>query len=83
MNSWYVAKPFSRHSKLEATSVYGTSRMDAYSLLENLLNQRSIKVFDYYKDENDKDRRKLNKEETIAAREKADEVREEFSQLVI
>lgn len=80
LNSWYVAKPFSRHSKLEATSVYGTSRMDAYSLLENLLNQRSIKVFDYYKDENDKDRRKLNKEETIAAREKADEVREEFSQ---
>lgn len=79
LNSWHVAKPLSRHSKLEATSVYGTSRMDAYSLLENLLNQRSIKVFDYYKDENDRDRRKLNKEETIAAREKADAMREEFS----
>ena len=79
LNSWHVAKPLSRHNKLEAISVYGTSRMDAYSLLENLLNQRSIKVFDYYKDENDRDRRKLNKEETIAAREKADAMREEFS----
>lgn len=79
LNSWYVAKPFSRHNRLEAQSVYGTSRMDAYSLLENLLNQRSIKVFDYYKDAEGKDRRKLNKEETIAAREKAEEVRAEFS----
>lgn len=79
LNSWYVAKPFSRHNRLEAQSVYGTSRMDAYSLLENLLNQRSIKIFDYYKDAEGKDRRKLNKEETIAAREKAEEVRTEFS----
>ena len=79
LNSWYVAKPFSRHSKLEATSVYGTSRMDAYSLLENLLNQRSVKVFDYYQDAEGRDRRKLNKEDTIAAREKGDAMREEFS----
>lgn len=79
LNSWYVAKPYSRHTKLEATSVYGTSRMDAYSMLENLLNQRSIQVYDYYKDAEGRDRRKLNKEDTIAAREKADEVREEFA----
>ena len=79
LNSWYVAKPFSRHTKLEATSVYGTSRIDAYSMLETLLNQRSIKVFDYYQDAEGRDRRKLNKEETIAARDKAEEVREEFA----
>lgn len=80
LNTWFVQKPQSRHTKLEAQSVYGTGRMDAYVLLENLLNQRSLKVYDYYQDAEGRDRRTLNKEETIAVRNKAEYLREEFAE---
>lgn len=57
---------------------YGTSRVNAYKLIEDSLNLRDTKVFDYVIDEEGKKIAVLNKKETILAGQKQDLLKEEF-----
>lgn len=41
-------------SNVKANTTYGTKRMSAYHILEQTLNQRDVRVFDYIEDENGK-----------------------------
>lgn len=60
---------------------YGTNRVNAYRLLENALNLRDTKVFDYHEEEG-KRVAVLNKKETMLAAQKQDLIKEEFKKWV-
>lgn len=60
-----------------AQQTFGTSRADAYTLVEEIMNGRVIAVRDRIED-GDKVRYEINKKETMLARDKADQLKEEF-----
>ena len=57
---------------------YGTDRVNAYKLIEDSLNLRDTRVFDYVLDEEGKKVAVLNKKETMLAGQKQDLLKEEF-----
>ena len=63
---------------MNVTSVYGTSRANAYRLFEDCLNQRSTQIFDTILDADGREKRVLNNSETVAAREKQNKIVEAF-----
>ncbi len=62
-------------------STYGTEDMNMYNIIENLLNQKKIQVFDYFPDPTDPKKVKsvLNKNKTQVAQSKARSIKEKFS----
>lgn len=65
-----------------STNTYGTKRANAYRLLEQSLNLKNIQIFDTSIDENGKERRELNKKETVLAGQKQDMIKEHFKDWV-
>ena len=63
---------------MNVTSVYGTSRANAYRLFEDCLNQRSTQIYDTVLDADGREKRALNNSETVAAREKQNKIVEAF-----
>uniref|UniRef100_UPI00373AF1F0 helicase-related protein n=1 Tax=Fusobacterium necrophorum TaxID=859 RepID=UPI00373AF1F0 len=61
-----------------ANLTYGTSRVNAYKLIEDSLNLRDTKVFDTFVDADGKKRSVLNDKETMLARSKQEIIKEEF-----
>ncbi len=57
---------------------YGTSRVNAYKIIENALNLRDTKVYDRVEDNDGKVRSVLNKKETMLANQRQDLINEEF-----
>lgn len=79
--AWLVQRNFSLTYGMNADSVYGTKRMDAYKIFEHCLNLQTPSVYDTIKD-GDAERRVLNKAETIAVREKQRKIQEAFKEWV-
>ena len=50
---------------VNANTTYGTSRMNAYHILEDTLNLRDVRVYDTVEDADGKERRVLNQKETL------------------
>ena len=65
-----------------STNTYGTKRANAYRLLEQSLNLKNIQIYDTSIDENGKERREINKKETVLAGQKQDMIKEQFKDWV-
>ncbi len=63
-----------------ATKTYGTSRMDAYSIFEETLNLKTVTVRDRVDDGDGKYHYVVNKNETMLAREKQNQMKEKFKE---
>ena len=66
----------------QANTTYGTKRMSAYHILEHILNQRDVRVFDYIEDENGKKKPILNKKETAIAQDRQELIKQKFAEWV-
>lgn len=75
--SWNITNKNSNNSSIIATDTYGTSRMNAYYIIEESLNLRTCTVKDRIEEDN-KVRYVVNQKETMLAREKQNQVKEEF-----
>ena len=75
--AWNISAPSWCKHGVEQTSIYGTSRMNAFKIAEHCLNLQTINIYDEV-DDGDKKKRVLNKPETIAAREKQKKIEQEF-----
>ena len=62
----------------ESHSIYGTERVNGFRLYENGLNLQTPSVYDSVLDDDGKEKRVLNRPQTIAAREKLRKIQEEF-----
>ena len=63
-------------------TTYGTKRMSAYHILEQTLNQRDVRVFDYIEDENGKKKPVLNKKETAIAQDRQELIKQKFAEWI-
>ncbi len=77
-SSWSIQNKSLQWNSMKATEEYGTKRADAYSIIEDTLNLRSVVVRDRVEDTDGKIKYVVNKNETIAARAKQDAIKEEF-----
>ena len=63
---------------VNAFSTYGTSRMNAYKILENTLNLRDVRIYDKIEDSDGTERRVLNVKETTLAQQKQQVIKDAF-----
>ena len=64
------------------TSTYGTTRVNAYKLLEDALNLRDTKIYDNVEDAEGNVRRVLNRKETMLAQQKQEIIKEAFKEWI-
>ena len=79
---WSITEKNFDRANVEANATYGTKRMSAYHILEHILNQRDVRVFDYIEDENGKKKPILNKKETAIAQDRQELIKQKFAEWV-
>ncbi len=79
---WGITEKNADRSNLKAVTTYGTKRMNAYYILEQTLNQRDVRVFDYVEDENGNKKPVLNKKETAIAQDRQELIKQKFSEWI-
>lgn len=77
-NVWNIEHKSADNTNLTVTQKYGTSRKNAFHILEATLNLRNVRVFDYEEDENGKRVAILNKKETAIAQSKQELIKQAF-----
>ena len=75
---WNIENKNYDRNTIAVTSTYGTNRANAYRLIEDALNLRDTKIFDYSYDEEGKKVATLNKKETAIAQAKQDKIKQAF-----
>ena len=79
---WNISgKNIDNYGNALVTSTYGTSRANAYRLLEDALNLRDTKIYDTVH-EDGKEKRVLNKKETMLAQQKQEVIKEAFKEWI-
>ena len=63
---------------VRAYNTYGTSRINAYKIIEETLNLKDVRIFDYIEDDEGKKKAVLNKKETAIAQSKQEMIKQEF-----
>lgn len=77
-SEWYIDGKSSDRNNVKAYTTYGTSRINAYKIIEQTLNLKDVKIFDTFIDEEGRKQRVLNKKETAIACSKQDSIKEAF-----
>ena len=72
------AKSSVSQNNVAAYTTYGTSRANAYKILEDSLNLRDVRIYDTIEDADGKERRVLNAKETTLAAQKQQAIRDAF-----
>ena len=75
---WNIEGKSYDRGNIKVNSVYGTNRINAYKILEQTLNLREVKVFDYIEDENRRKVAVLNRKETTIAQSKQELIKQAF-----
>lgn len=79
---WSIREKNADRSNVKAVTTYGTKRMSAYHILEQTLNQKDVRVFDYIEDENGKKKPVLNKKETAIAQDRQELIKQKFAEWI-
>ena len=79
---WQVAGKTRDLGNTIVRNTFGTSRVNAYRLLEDALNLRDTKIYDIIRDENGSERRVLNRKETMLAQQKQELIRDTFREWI-
>ena len=75
---WNIEGKSYDRSNVKAYSTYGTSRINAYKIIEETLNLKDVRIFDYIEDEEGKKKAVLNKKETAIAQAKQELIKQGF-----
>mgnify|MGYP001807134492 FL=1 len=79
---WNVEGKSYDRSNLKAYNTYGTKRVNAYKIIEDTLNMKDVRVFDYIEDDEGKKKAVLNKKETAIAQSKQELIKQGFQDWV-
>ena len=79
---WAITEKNADRGNVKANTTYGTKRMSAYHILEQTLNQKDVRVFDYIDGENGKKRPVLNKKETAIAQDRQELIKQKFAEWI-
>ena len=75
---WYIDGKSNDRNNVKAYTTYGTSRINAYKIIEQTLNLKEVKIFDTFIDDEGRKQRVLNRKETAIACSKQDAIKEAF-----
>ena len=75
---WFIENKSSDYGNVKADSTYGTKRASAYRIIEDTLNLRDTRIFDYVYDENGNKKAVFNAKETTAAQAKQEAIKQAF-----
>ncbi len=75
---WFIENKSSDMGNVKADSTYGTKRASAYRIIEDTLNLRDTRIFDYVYDEHSNKKAVLNAKETTAAQVKQEVIKQAF-----
>ena len=75
---WFIENKSSDIGNVKADSTYGTKRASAYRIMEDTLNLRDTRIFDYVYDEHNNKKAVLNHKETTAAQAKQEVIKQAF-----
>ena len=79
---WNVEGKSYDRGNLKAYNTYGTKRVNAYKIIEETLNMKDVRVFDYMEDDEGKKKAVLNKKETAIAQSKQELIKQGFQDWV-
>ena len=75
---WFIENKSSDMENVKADSTYGTKRASAYRIIEDTLNLRDTRIFDYVYDEHGNKKAVFNAKETTAAQAKQEVIKQAF-----
>ena len=75
---WFIENKISDMGNVKADSTYGTKRASAYRIIEDTLNLRDTRIFDYVYDEHGNKKAVFNAKETTAAQAKQEVIKQAF-----
>lgn len=75
---WFIENKSSDMGNVKANSTYGTKRASAYRIIEDTLNLRDTRIFDYVYDEHGNKKAVFNAKETTAAQAKQEAIKQAF-----
>lgn len=75
---WNIEGKSYDRGNVKAYSTYGTSRINAYKIIEETLNLKDVRIFDYEEDADGKKKAVLNKKETAIAQAKQELIKQGF-----
>ena len=79
---WRIEGKSKDHGNVKAISTYGTKRVNAYEIIEDSLNLKDVRIFDYQYDEEGRRIAVLNKKETAIAQSKQELIKETFAEWI-
>jgi len=79
---WNIEGKSYDRSNVKAYSTYGTGRINAYKIIEETLNLKDVRIFDYVEDADGKKKAILNKKETAIAQAKQELIKQGFQDWV-
>lgn len=75
---WNIEGKSYDRSNVKAYNTYGTSRINAYKIIEETLNLKDVRIFDYIEDDEGRKKAVLNKKETAIAQSKQELIKQGF-----
>lgn len=75
---WNIEGKAHDRSNVKANNTYGTDRINGYKIMEQTLNLKDVRIFDYVEDANGSKRPVLNKKETAIAQAKQEQIKQAF-----
>ena len=76
--AWNIESKFADRGNVKAENTYGTTRVNGYKIIEETLNLRDLRIFDYVEDEHGNRVPVLNKKETAIAQGKQELIKQAF-----
>lgn len=81
-SEWNVEGKSYDRGNVKANSTYGTPRINAYRIIEETLNLKDVRIYDYVEDAEGKKKAVLNKKETAIAQAKQELIKQGFQDWV-
>ena len=79
---WHIEGKSTDRGNVKAISTYGTKRINAYEIIEDTLNLKDVRIFDYVYDADGRKTAVLNKKETAIAQSKQELIKDAFAEWI-
>ena len=79
---WVITNKTHDRGNVKANNTYGTKRINGYQIIEETLNLKDVRIFDYVEDANGKKTPVLNKKETAIAQGKQEQIKRAFEEWI-
>ena len=79
---WVISEKNYERGSVKVNSTFGTTRINAYEIIEETLNLKDVRIVDYFMDADGNKRAVLNKKETTIAQGKQEQIKRAFEEWI-